>query len=162
MMSDLAKNESGGAKDDNRPDKPMMRLLQFDVLLKAEKLLVEKASMLQSIEMAFARLQENRSAEHAALLLATTEKWICDVDSENYPTLWKVYWDTARVLTMGAKKYSADNWKKVEPWRYEDAFLRHYAEWMMGETHDPESGISHLGHLMCNAMFLASLYKENK
>ena len=63
---------------------------------------------------------------------------------------------TARVLTLGAEKYSVGNWKKCEDTkRYEDALLRHILAYMDGEECDPETGESHLHHASCNLMFLS-------
>lgn len=62
----------------------------------------------------------------------------------------------AQVMTMGAKKYGADNWKTIEnaiP-RYKDALHRHMNAFERGEMDDPESGQSHLAHVAANAMFL--------
>lgn len=53
-----------------------------------------------------------------------------------------------------------DNWKKgfpeVELW---DSFLRHTAAIRDGEELDPESGLSHIGHLFCNLLFIS--YQQN-
>lgn len=63
--------------------------------------------------------------------------------------------EVARVLTFGAKKYAANNWAKGMEWsRVENSLLRHYARYKAGERVDPESGLSHLAHLACNALFL--------
>lgn len=72
--------------------------------------------------------------------------------------------EIARVLTYGAKKYNPDNWKKVPnaKARYEAALLRHYAAYQRGEAKDPESGLSHLAHLGCNALFLIWLENGKK
>lgn len=64
----------------------------------------------------------------------------------------------ARVLTYGARKYKPDNWRKVDDvWRYKAALMRHYEAWREGETHDKESGMHHLEHMLCNAAFLVAL-----
>ena len=47
-----------------------------------------------------------------------------------------------------------DNWKKVSRERYENALMRHAVSYMSGEKIDPESGMNHLSHIMCNALFL--------
>jgi len=61
----------------------------------------------------------------------------------------------ARVLTFGAKKYSAHNWRKGFDWeRLEDAMLRHYLAYTRYEDLDPESGELHLAHMCCCALFL--------
>ena len=64
----------------------------------------------------------------------------------------------AQVLTFGAKKYEAENWKKATPEdisRIMGAMLRHQTAHMGGETVDPETGLNHMYHIACNAMFLA-------
>ena len=62
------------------------------------------------------------------------------------------------VLTFGAKEYARDNWQQVKPeYRYEDALFRHYAAWRLGERLDPKSGLPHLAHLACNALFILAL-----
>ena len=63
--------------------------------------------------------------------------------------------EMAKVMTIGAKKYGDHNWRKGLLWsRVFGALLRHgYAYWR-GENTDPETGLSHLAHVMCCAMFL--------
>jgi hypothetical protein len=63
---------------------------------------------------------------------------------------------TTDVLTFGAEKYEADNWKKVpdSKRRYFDALQRHVWAWKEGEQIDPESGKHHLAHALCCLMFL--------
>jgi hypothetical protein len=60
----------------------------------------------------------------------------------------------AEVLTYGASKYQPNTWQHVASERYHAALLRHLCAWMRGERVDPESGISHLRHVLCNAAFL--------
>ena len=63
--------------------------------------------------------------------------------------------DVVKVLMLGAKKYSPDNWKYVLPKeRYFDACLRHLTAWQAGEKKDPESGLSPLAHAICCLIFL--------
>lgn len=61
----------------------------------------------------------------------------------------------ARVWELGAKKYAAWNWAKGMSWSVPIAcMIRHIAAYMRGETIDPESGQSHMAHVICNAMML--------
>lgn len=64
--------------------------------------------------------------------------------------------EITKVLEYGAKKYSKDNWKFVPEGktRYEDAMLRHFSAYKRGEEFDEESGLKHLHHMACNALFL--------
>lgn len=67
---------------------------------------------------------------------------------------WKALREVVNVLEYGAKKYSADNWKKVEPEKYKEAAFRHWIAYIEGEKLDPETGYSHLAHLTCDILFL--------
>lgn len=60
-----------------------------------------------------------------------------------------------QVLQYGCKKYDRDNWKKACPKRLDlmDSLQRHALAMIAGEAIDKESGLPHIGHLMCNAMF---------
>lgn len=63
--------------------------------------------------------------------------------------------EIAKVLTFGAQKYEAHNWRKGFKWtRLVAAALRHLFAWLGGENKDPESNISHLAHAACCIMFL--------
>lgn len=62
--------------------------------------------------------------------------------------------DVSRVLDVGASRYGASNWRKVERWRYMAAAGRHWLAYLSGERLDKESGLSHLSHLATNCMFL--------
>lgn len=62
-----------------------------------------------------------------------------------------------RILTFGAEKYEANNWKTMtleDRGRVKGALLRHMMNYNKGEKIDPESGNSHLYHIACNLMFL--------
>lgn len=60
------------------------------------------------------------------------------------------------VLTFGAEKYSAENWKQVPDLqnRYYDALQRHLAAYRAGDKLDTESGLHHLAHAMCCVAFM--------
>jgi len=60
------------------------------------------------------------------------------------------------VLEFGAKKYAAHNWMKgLSIVEICESMKRHLDAFMENENNDPESGISHIGHIQCNALFLA-------
>ena len=60
-----------------------------------------------------------------------------------------------KVLMYGASKYAPDNWKAgQDPRSQMESLLRHAFAFLAGENNDPESGESHLGHVLCNAMFM--------
>lgn len=60
-----------------------------------------------------------------------------------------------RVLMHGAKKYSAYNWAKGMPYtRVLDATQRHLHAIYQGEDKDPESGLDHVDHAICELIFL--------
>lgn len=62
----------------------------------------------------------------------------------------------ARVLEYGGIKYDIDNWKKATNLRVPaDCLLRHLAAYLDGEYLDDESGLPHLDHVLCNAIFLS-------
>lgn len=66
--------------------------------------------------------------------------------------------ELAKVLTFGAAKYSAHNWRNgIASSRLLAATLRHTLAYMDGEDKDPESNLSHLAHAMCNLMFAINL-----
>lgn len=70
----------------------------------------------------------------------------------------------ADVFAYGANKYAAWNWAKGMPWSVPYAcMMRHLEAWYRGEELDPESGLPHLGHVMCNLVMLthyAEFYRE--
>jgi len=64
----------------------------------------------------------------------------------------------AAVLTFGAKKYEAHNWRKGFKYsRLIAAALRHIFAYARGEDNDQESGLPHTAHAMCCLMFLLGL-----
>jgi hypothetical protein len=55
------------------------------------------------------------------------------------------------------------NWQKgLKTTEICESLLRHTFAYLNGEDNDKESGISHIGHIQCNAMFLAYMHKHRK
>lgn len=60
-----------------------------------------------------------------------------------------------RVMMHGAKKYSAYNWANGMPYtRVLDAAMRHINAIYQGEDKDPDSGLDHVDHAICELLFL--------
>lgn len=67
--------------------------------------------------------------------------------------------EVAEVCQMGANKYDRDNWFKGQTYETVlDSLKRHLHQFEIGVATDTESGLHHLAHVACNAMFL--LYYE--
>lgn len=73
----------------------------------------------------------------------------------------RIIFDIARIREYGNNKYpegGKDNWKQVEPERYQDAAFRHFLSYLDDPYGvDSESGLPHLWHLACNIAFLCEL-----
>lgn len=64
------------------------------------------------------------------------------------------------VLTFGANKYAAHNWRSGLSYsRVIGALLRHISAIQQGEDIDPESGLPHIDHAGCCWMFLSNFMK---
>lgn len=61
-----------------------------------------------------------------------------------------------QVLTEATRHYADQGWKKVKKprQRYTAALQRHFVSYMKGEKIDPEFGLPHMAHLICNALIL--------
>lgn len=61
-----------------------------------------------------------------------------------------------KILTFGAEKYGENNWQNIPDFwkRYKAALLRHLTAIDKGELIDPESGLPHIDHVLCNAAFM--------
>lgn len=68
----------------------------------------------------------------------------------------KAFDSMAAVLEYGAQKYDRDNWRKPSPNKLSsaDSLYRHIDAILEGEELDKDSGFQHIGHILCNIMFL--------
>jgi hypothetical protein len=62
----------------------------------------------------------------------------------------------AKVLTFGCKKYADNSWQQLDEAvrRYNGAIDRHLNAARLGEVKDKDSGLPHMAHVACNALFL--------
>lgn len=76
---------------------------------------------------------------------------------------WKALEPMVRVLMFGAEKYDDHNWKKGLSYvQITESLQRHMNAFIDGEDDDPESKLSHVGHILCNAMFLSYMFLFRK
>jgi hypothetical protein len=69
----------------------------------------------------------------------------------------------AEILTFGARKYEDRDWEQGITWgRVYGAARRHLNDWWNGEDNDPESGLSHLKHALCNLAFLIEFFETHQ
>ena len=68
-----------------------------------------------------------------------------------------------RVLMFGAEKYDSWNWSKgLKYTEICESLQRHLNAFIQGEDNDSESKLSHVGHILCNAMFLSYMFLFKK
>ena len=83
---------------------------------------------------------------------ASGSRLLCDV-----PMQWTH--DAIEVFVYGMGKYKRYNWLKGQAWSVPLASaLRHAKSVFGGEVVDPESGLAHTGHFVCNLIMLATFY----
>jgi len=69
----------------------------------------------------------------------------------------KEHWaDCANVFEYGARKYATWNWVKGMKWSVPIGCIGRHALKVLsnGEINDDESGLPHIGHIMCNLVML--------
>ncbi|WP_109076243.1 MULTISPECIES: dATP/dGTP diphosphohydrolase domain-containing protein [unclassified Azospirillum] len=68
-----------------------------------------------------------------------------------------------KVLAFGRAKYGSRSWERGMEWsRVYDAALRHLTAWHEREEADPETGFSHLWHLLACVLFLTAYELRGK
>ena len=76
---------------------------------------------------------------------------------------WKALEPLVHVLSFGAEKYDSHNWKKgLKYTEICESLQRHMNSFIDGEDNDPESKLTHVGHILCNAMFLSYMFLFRK
>ena len=76
---------------------------------------------------------------------------------------WRALEPMVRVLMFGAAKYDDHNWKKgLKYTEICESLQRHLNSFIDGEDNDQESKLTHVGHILCNAMFLSYMFLFRK
>lgn len=76
---------------------------------------------------------------------------------------WKALEPMVKVLMYGRDKYSPFNWTKgLKYTEVSESLQRHLNSFMQGEDNDKESKLLHVGHILCNAMFLSYMFLFRK
>ena len=76
---------------------------------------------------------------------------------------WKSLIPMVEVLEFGAKKYAPYNWMKgLKYTEVCESLLRHTHAFLEGEDNDNESKLSHVGHILCNGLFLSYMFLFRK
>ena len=77
---------------------------------------------------------------------------------------WRALEGLVKVLSFGEQRYGRENWKDLDrpEARYLNALMRHAVKIMQGQNIDPDSGQTHLSHIMCNAMFLQYFHDKRQ
>jgi hypothetical protein len=67
------------------------------------------------------------------------------------------------IFTHGCQKYGDRNWEQgIAPDRLYAACQRHLLAHRLGEATDPESGLPHLAHALCNLAMWLTLEQRRK
>lgn len=70
--------------------------------------------------------------------------------------LYRDWEESVRVFEFGARKYATWNWAKGMAWSIPvGCILRHAKAILGGEEIDQDSGLRHMGHIVCNLHMLA-------
>ena len=114
--------------------------------------------------------EDNKSNENGALRFDTGKPQLSLISPVAMVGL-------AKILTFGAKKYAANNWRKGMAWsRCIDSLKRHLAAFEAGidldydescegciaKTCKNHTGLHHIDQVLCNAMFLSEYARTHK
>lgn len=102
----------------------------------------------------------NEAQAQALCALAFLAEWqetgTTSILYEAVEALGSPWHETARVFDYGRRKYAEWNWTKGMKWSVPLACAARHLEAIIlkDESHDPESGLLHVGHCACNLVML--------
>lgn len=138
MIGDINSSERGSGARFNDGKAPVQYLL-WGI---AAEWLTEPD--LRAAAAALGRFQRDRNADHLHELVRVL-----------YPHRRGALIASAEVFRFGAEKYAPWNWAKGMPWSVPLACIgRHLIAEDKGEYLDPESGLPHRAHVVCNVFML--------
>lgn len=113
----------------------------------------------------YRHMKKQKQATHSYAAAPKPEVGVkYDLDKPDYSLIPpKPLDDVVKVLTLGAQKYSRNNWKLLENARarYFAAAMRHLWARFRGEIYDKESGLDHGAHAVCCILFMMEMTNEN-
>jgi hypothetical protein len=159
-VGDLNSNArgTGARKSAGKPDWSQLPLWVIEPIRKAwwsTRAMENRDGGVETVLDLMAQWQRgnNVALDIAAALLLEVSSYPEGRDAGPFPI--RGFLPTVAVLEFGAKKYAKGNWAKGMQWStcYTCA-ISHLTKHLAGEANDEESGLSHLGHAMCNLVFL--------
>ena len=117
--------------------------------------LIPAANLLRFWRGTFEEIDDGYVACHALKCLDFLERGQPLLFRQSLYHLSPAVGEAARVFEYGRKKYAAWNWAKGMPWSVPAASLKRHIEAMVdGDRYDEESGLRHVGHIVCNIIML--------
>lgn len=108
-------------------------------------------------------LAQMRADDNGMLITSSTGGQKGEKPEQYDDIYWPALRSLARVYAMGAAKYSRGNYRKGYPASLSiSAAMRHFAAWMEGEDLDPESGESHLSHVVWHCFNLQQILDNHR
>lgn len=142
-ISDINSTEIGSGARFNS-GKPPLELIPVWIIADCARISKSLPASDYRLESALTALGKFQMSEGSSILL---EQAVCYVGPA-----WN---ECAQVFDYGRKKYAEWNWLKGMPWSVViGCAARHLTKMLEGEELDPESGLPHRGHLLCNLVML--------
>ena len=144
-----------------RPDESSQKDLLDYALLIANACFLEEHSSFGKTYVLSTAVKKLRKYEEQTTRLSDNEAMRDNSSKIDHNLFQAAISDFADCLDEGAKKYSANNWKKsMDVNQIKNSLINHLEKFLVGEINDIDSGNTHISHILCNCMFLE--YHLNK